>query len=356
MSVTLKEIACAAGVDISVVSRILNDKADQYRISVSCQERVKKIAQSLGYLPNAYAVGVKKGEFHCVALLQSGAAGNYQGAIHETGTNYLPEKLVNEIHRNLEKDDTHLLLANIPEQKIHRQQLPKIFRSLMADGLIINYQQDMPENIRIAIEHTSMPTVWMNYKMDFNAVYADSFSAARKATHHLIELGHTHIAYCNVYHKDLQPDAHYSVTDRREGYRSAMQEAGLEVRDLTPAHKVDDSVEKQVDLFYSVLKNPDRPTAMLFYWSYSVPAVYAAAARLDLRIPKDLSIITFAGESHRRIGLAATAMLEPETDIGREAVDMLRKKMSQKQKNIPSKRLDYIFAEMYTCRQAGCQK
>ncbi len=352
MSVTLKEIAYSAGVDVSVVSRILNGKADQYRISVTCQERVKKIAQSLGYLPNAYAVGVKKGEFHCVALLQSGAAGNYQGSVHETGTNYLPEKLVNEIHRNLEKDDTHLLLANIPEQKIHSQQLPKIFRSLMADGLIINYYQDLPENIRTAIEHTSMPPVWMNNKKDFNSVYPDSFSAAQKATRHLIELGHTKIAYCNVYHKDLQPDAHYSVADRREGYRAAMREAGLEILDLTPAQKIDDSVEKQVELFYSVLKNPDRPTAMLFYWSYSVPAVYAAAAKLDMRIPKDLSIITFAGESHLRIGLAATAMLEPETDIGREAVDMLRKKMTLKQKNIPSKRLDYIFAEMYTCQQA----
>ncbi|MBN2512587.1 MAG: LacI family DNA-binding transcriptional regulator [Sedimentisphaerales bacterium] len=352
MSVTLKEIAYSAGVDVSVVSRILNGKASQYRISPACQERVKKIAESLGYLPNAYATGIKKGKFRCVALLQSGTAGSYQGSTHQTGTNYLPEIMVNEIHRNLEKDDTHLLLSNIPEQTVDSHQLPKIFRSLMADGLIINYYQDLPENIKVAIEHTSMPTVWMNYKMDYNAVYSDSFSAAEKATQHLIELGHRRIAYCNVYFKDLQPDAHHSVADRRNGYIEAMNKAGLAVQDITPDHKIDDSVEKQIDLFYSVLKRPDRPTAMLFYWSYSVPSVYAAAARLDLRIPKDLSIITFAGESHLRIGLTATAMLEPETDMGREAVSMLRKKMTLKQKNIPSKRVEYIFAPMYTCQKA----
>ena len=352
MSVTLKEIAYSAGVDVSVVSRVLNGKADQYRISPACQERVKKIAEALGYLPNAYAVGIKKGEFHCVVLLQSGAAGNYQGSVHETGTNYLPEKLVNEIHRNLEKDDTHLLLSNIPEQTVDSHQLPKIFRSLMADGLIINYYQDLPQNIKTAIEHTSMPTIWMNYKMDYNAVYPDSFSAAQTATKYLIELGHKKIAYCNVYFKDLQSGAHYSVEDRREGYRQAMTNAGLQIYDITPHYKVDDSVEKQVELFYSVLNRPDRPTAILFYWSYSVPAVFAAASRLDLRIPKDLSIITFAGESHRRIGLSATAMLEPEMDMGREAVAMLRKKMNLKQKKIPSERLDYVFAEMYTCQKA----
>lgn len=353
MSVTLKEIAYSAGVDVSVVSRVLNGKADQYRISADCQERVRKIAESLGYLPNAYAVGMKRGEFHCVALLQSGAAGSYEGKIHKTGTNYLPEKLVNEIHRCLEKDDTHLLLANIPEQTVDSHHLPKIFRSLMADGLIINYYQDLPLNIQSAIEHTSMPTVWMNYKMDYNSVYSDSFSAAQKATQHLIQLGHRRIAYCNVYYKDRQPNAHYSVSDRRDGYKAAMAQAGLEAFDLSPEQQVDDSVEKQITLFYNALNRPDRPTAMLFYWSYSVPAVYAAAARLELQIPRDLSIITFAGESHRRIGLTATAMLEPETDMGREAVEMLHKKMTLKQKNIPSKRLDYIFAEMYTCRRVS---
>lgn len=341
LPITLKQIAINAGVDISVVSRILNGKADQYRISQKCQEKVKKVAMELGYVPNAYAVGIKTGEFHCVALLQSGMSGK----------SYLPEKLVSEIHKNLEKGDKHLLLANLPENS--NEDLPKIFRSLMADGLIVNYYQDLPPLIKRAIDKTSMPTVWMNYKMQYNAVYPDSYSAAKKATEYLISLGHKRISYCNVYFNDLRPNAHYSVSERRLGYTDAMKEAGLETMDITPEHRVDDEMEKQKKLFYDTLNRPDRPTAMLLYWSYSIPPVQMAAYRLGLNIPNDLSIITFACESHQRIGLTATAMLEPETDMGSQAVAMLEHKMKTREKNTPSVKLDYLFFDMGTCAKVS---
>jgi len=339
--ITLKEIAYRAGVDVSVVSRVLNGKADKYRISQKCQEKVKKVALELGYIPNAYAVGIRTGEFHCVALLQSGMAGK----------SYLPEKLVDEIHRNLEKEDVHLLLANIPGPGNYND-MPKIFRSLMADGLIVNYYQDLPPMVRKAIANTSMPTVWMNYKMQYNAIYPDSFTAAKKATEHLIKLGHKKISYCNVYFDDLRSEAHYSVAERRDGYACAMKNASLEVLDITPNYRVDDSMEKQAQLFCSVLEKKNRPTAMLLYWSYSIPAVQMAAYRLNLHIPDDLSVITFACESHQRIGLTATAMLEPETNMGREAVTMLIKKMQTREENTPSVMLDYYFLDMGTCVKA----
>jgi LacI family transcriptional regulator len=340
MPITLKEIAFRAGVDISVVSRVLNDKADKYRISKICQEKVKKVALELGYIPNAYAVGIKTGEFHCVALLQSGMAGK----------SYLPEKLVSEIHRNLEKEDKHLLLANLPENS--GEDIPKIFRSLMADGLIVNYYQDLPPQVRRAIAKTSMPTVWMNYKMQYNSVYPDSYTAAKKATEHLIALGHTRIAYCNVYFNDLRKDAHYSVSDRRQGYTEAIKNASLELMDITPEFRVDDSMEKQVELFYSVLKSKNRPTAILLYWSFSIPAVQMASYHANLNIPKDLSVVTFACESHQRIGLTATAMLEPETDMAQQAVAMLAQKMQTRDANTPSVKLDYYFLDMGTCAKA----
>lgn len=342
MSTTLREIARHAGVDISVASRVLNDKAQKYRISQQCQEKVKKAAVELGYIPNAFAVGVKKGKFNCVALLQSDLPNR----------SYLPEKLVFEIHYNLEQDDNHLLLAYMGEQKVNSPELPKILRSLLADGLIINDYQYLPEKVKDAIAFISMPTVWMNYKKEYNAVYPDSFSAAKKATEYLINLGHKRISYCNVFFDDRLPNAHYSVQDRREGYKAAMKEASLDIYDISPDYKIDDSTEKQIDFFYSILKKPDRPTAIFFYWSTSIPPLLAAASRLNISIPNDLSVITFSGESSYRTGLYATAMLDPETDMGREIVAMLKEKMVNKTKDMPSKRLDFHFVDMYTCAKA----
>ena len=339
MSVTLKEIAYHAGVDVSVVSRVLNDKADQYRISKKCQERVKATALELGYIPNAFAVGVKTGTFNCIALLHSSFATK----------SYLPEKLLNQIHGRVERHDKHLLLANIPQKHQDRQELPRIFRSLMAEGLLINYCHNLPANVREAIQKTSMPKVWINYKMENDSVYPDSFSAAVKATEYLIGLGHKRIAYCNIFYEDLKRSAHYSVADRREGYAFAMQKASLGNLDITPTHQVDDSMDKQADYFYQILKQPDRPTAILLYWSYAVPGVLTAASRLDLQVPRDLSLMTFAGESHQLVGLSTTAMIEPEGGIGDAAVAMLWQKFKTKKENLPSKRLDYYFLDMHTC-------
>ncbi|HOQ03926.1 MAG TPA: LacI family DNA-binding transcriptional regulator [Anaerohalosphaeraceae bacterium] len=341
MSVTLKEIAYYAGVDVSVVSRVLNNKADQYRISRRCQEKVKKIALELGYIPNAYAVGVKTGQFNCVALLH----GDF------TNKSYLPEKLLCEIHLNLEKQGKHLLLARVPKETVKEQELPMIFRSLMAEGLIVNFFQDMPPKVRKAIHDTQMPKIWLNDKLEYDAVYPDSFAAAKRATEYLIGLGHRKICYCDIYSYNQKPNAHYSAADRRGGYQQAMQEAGLAPYDITPSAelKLEESIDKQTEFFYSVLKKPERPTAMLFYWGYSIPAIFAVAARLNLQIPRDLSVITFAGETDQRVGLCSTAIIEPETDMAREAVAMLRKKIKHKDTPLPSKRLDYHFLDMKTC-------
>lgn len=339
MAVTLKEIAYASGFDVSVISRVLNGKANKYRISKRCQEKIKKIAAKMGYVPNGYAVGIKDGEFHCVALLHNGL----------DDRSYLPEKLIGEIHRNLERQESHLLLANISDAKVDKQELPKIFRSLMADGLIVNHHHVLPAKVKTAISNSPMPTVWINDKLEYNSVYPDSFSAAKRATQYLIDLGHKRISYCNVYFEDLKPNAHYSVADRRGGYIEAMQQASLKVMDITPDHRIDDDLQKQEEYFYSMLKKPQRPTAMLFYWSYCVPALFAAAARLRLKIPNDLSVIAFAGESHQRIGITISVMLEPEINMGREAVAMLSEKMRTNQKKVPSKVLKYSFFDMKTC-------
>lgn len=340
MAVTLKEIAYYSGFDVSVVSRVLNGKADKYRISKRCQEKVKKVAEELGYIPNAYAVGVRSGEFHCVALLHSNL----------DDRSYLPEKLIAEIHRSLEVEDKHLLLANIPNARLDNHEMPKVFRSMMADGLIINHNHSMPERIKEAIANSSMPTVWMNDKLKYDSVYPDSFSAAKRATQYLIDLGHKKISYCNVYYKDLvRSDVHYSVKDRRNGYIEAMNEASLEIMDITPDYRIDDNLNKQEEYFRSILSSPNRPTAMLFYWSFCVPALFSAASKLRLQVPEDLSVITFAGESHQRIGIMVNAMLEPEVNMGRAAVDMLFQKIKTKQENVPSKVLKYFFLDMNTC-------
>ena len=103
---------------------------------------------------------------------------------------------------------------------------------------------------------------------------------------------------------------------------------------------------KQKDYFIKILSKKNRPTAMILYWSSLVPAVLAAARDLEINIPSELSLITFAGCVSQDAGLSVNAMIEPEQEMGKEAVKMLNKKMKGHNKPIKSVSLKFSYFDI----------
>ena len=66
MGVTIKDVAEAAGVSISTVSKVLNG---HYSISEKTAERVRGIMREMNYYPNANAQSFASGSSHTVVLL-----------------------------------------------------------------------------------------------------------------------------------------------------------------------------------------------------------------------------------------------------------------------------------------------
>jgi LacI family transcriptional regulator len=111
-------------------------------------------------------------------------------------------------------------------------------------------------------------------------LYADE-EGAYAATRHLIGLGHRRIA---MYARDnVRP--HCSVDERRRGFESAMQEAGL--GDGTFWCVPDE------ELFELIVRNSERPSAVLCYCHVEAELLYQLAWRSGLSIPRDLSVIAF---------------------------------------------------------------
>jgi DNA-binding LacI/PurR family transcriptional regulator len=74
-----------------------------------------------------------------------------------------------------------------------------------------------------------------------------------------------------------------------------------------------------------------------------------AAAAAGLRVPQDLSVVTFAAEDFRGQGLTVSAMLEPHTAMGREGVRMLRAKIDDPAAVLPPRELDFNWFDMGSC-------
>jgi DNA-binding LacI/PurR family transcriptional regulator len=312
--VTLDSVAAAAGVSRDTVSRVLNGKTKEvWPTVIRRAARIRRIATEMGYRPHAAARAMSEGRFGTVALLLS----------TEAGRSTLPMTMLDGIHDALSRRGMNLMIAKLPDKKLTSEGfVPKVLREWMADGLLINYNRTIPERMIDLIEGHHVPAVWINCKRDADCVYPDDFGGGRTATEYLLKLGHRDIAYMEFSAGELEL-RHYSEADRRAGYEEAMREAGLATRLFAPG--ADDGGAAELDLALRWLSRPRRPTAVVAY-SHGA-AVQHAAALTGLRVPADLSVVSFGEKSTRPLGRPETVALVPAGAVGERAVEMLLVKL-----------------------------
>mgnify|MGYP003493050008 FL=1 len=117
-------------------------------------------------------------------------------------------------------------------------------------------------------------------------VGATNWLGGRSATRHLLGLGHRRIAMVSG------PDRMLGARARLDGYRSAMEAAGLEVVPGLVRRVAVDS-EAGCAAAGELLGRPERPTAIVTASDSQALGVYRAARAAGLRIPTDLSVVGF---------------------------------------------------------------
>ncbi len=318
---TLEEVAAAAGVSRNTVSRVLSGRTKAIWPGTAARARhIRRVAARLAYRPHGAARAMSRGRFGCAALLLS----------TEAGRSTLPTTLLDSIHDALARRDMHLMVAKLPDEKLTSEGfVPKVLREWMSDGLLINYNRDIPRRMIELIEEHRIPAVWINCKRDADCVHPDDFGGGKAAAEHLLRLGHRRIAYAEF---STDPQArHYSEVDRREGYAEAMRAAGLPPRLLRPeplSHGPD-----RVQLARRWLAGGDRPSAVVAY--AFAEAVHHAATAAGLRVPHDLSVIGFAQRPDYAICATPSAVVIPAGQLGEAAVEMLADKMARPPEPLP---------------------
>ncbi|WP_416901382.1 LacI family DNA-binding transcriptional regulator [Micromonospora echinospora] len=128
------------------------------------------------------------------------------------------------------------------------------------------------------------PTVELPDDVPF--VGATNWTGGRTATRHLVELGHRRIAMI------AGPDQVLCCRARLDGYRSALEAAGLPVEsDLVV--RADLTREAGHTAALGLLDRPGRPTAIFTSNDLQALGVYQAARSLGLSVPRDLSVVGF---------------------------------------------------------------
>lgn len=334
---SLKRIAEMTGLSVPTVVQVLGSRGHRYRQET--RDRVQEAAAQIGYRPNAAAKALHQGRFGCAAIL-CGA---------NPWLNLLPQMLVDGIMDELDANNMHLTMARLSNDRLSQEEeLPKVLRQWMADGLLINYNTEIPEQMQQYVHQYHLPAIWLNSKHKYDCVHPDDYGAAKAITQSLIKMGHRHIAFADYNRGLIDPSlhqVHYSAYDRAAGYRDVMDQhklPALEFRDMS-------QVDEKSRLNYSVywLTQPSRPTAVIANGQHIGMALWQAALKLQIKVPQDLSIVVIGHGSYGETHMGLNTWIVPEYSEGRHAVKMLCQKIKQ-----PEIKLDPV-AVPYDCVREG---
>jgi LacI family transcriptional regulator len=270
--VTIRDVARAAGVSVSTVSRVLNDKDD---VAPETAAAVRRVIEELGYASSLAARGLRSRTTHVVGVI-------VQDMWHPFISSLI--KGINEVvaahaydllayasaRRNVEA------LAQWEQQQVAR------LNGTVTDGIIV-------VTPHAATYRTAFPVVAVDPHQadtEFPAVISTNRQGVLEAMNYLLALGHRRIGFITG-RMDLQ-----SAVRRYDGYRSALGEAGIAF-DPALVEEGDYSRETARKAARRLLSRPHPPTAIMASSDDTAFGVYDAAAELGLRIPEDLSVIGF---------------------------------------------------------------
>ncbi|WP_377161160.1 LacI family DNA-binding transcriptional regulator [Roseateles sp. UC29_93] len=207
--VTLGMVATASGVSPSTVSRVLSGSA---QVSSDKAERVRRAIDALGFVPNTIARALADGRTFNVGLL----AQYFESPFYAL--------MLRGIEEVLTPAGYGLVVASGHWQPDEEQRCIASLRSRRVDGIIV-LTGGLSDEFLAALAR-ELPVVVTGRALQaagLHALKTDDVEGARVATRHLIERGHTRIAF-------IGGDAsHADAAERERGYRAAFTEAGLAV-------------------------------------------------------------------------------------------------------------------------------
>lgn len=302
---TLADIAQLTGLSITTISRVLNGKSEEFRISKSSQEVVMKAVKELDYRPNVAAQSLRSNSMHTIGLLvpriDNPFFANIASIIIREAHKYTyPVMVIDTVENPLEEDaalDT-LLSRNV-------------------DGIIVAPCSESPERLREIAEKKPVVLIDRYYENeDLPYVATDNYSGAVDAVNLLIANGHRDIMCIQ--------GSPLSVTSRNrvKGYRDAMVNAGLE--DFVNIRGNDYSVQNgYIETKLELLSG--RPVSAIFALSSTILlGAMRAIEEQGLKVPDDISLLSFDNNVFLDyLNPSITRVCQPVEHIGIVAVKLL---------------------------------
>jgi DNA-binding LacI/PurR family transcriptional regulator len=183
----------------------------------------------------------------------------------------------------------------------------------------VTYDESIWQLRKEAFPFVLVDRYFANLSSDYVGV--DNLGGAYRVTEHLINLGHTAIAFIGA--SDTQTT---SVKDRFQGYKRALSDHGITFREnWHGSYTVANGGEAvEAEMIQQYLSQSQTPKAIVAVNDYTAIKVVRAARRLGLRIPQDLAVVGFDDiQQASQIEVPLTTVAQPRYEIGVRAAHLL---------------------------------
>jgi len=309
--VSIEDIARAAGVSHSTVSRALRDST---LISVNVRERIQRLANEMGYTPNAIAQSLQTRQTSTIGLVVTSIADPFWGDVMK-GVEEVARASVFGVFLSASHNDPDQEMAII--ETFHRRRVDGIL--VAASRITSNYQK--------RLIHIQVPTVLINSQTESEArllhwVSVDDRKGAQLAVEHLLQLGHRAIGYLGISSRPR------SNQQRLLGYQNTLAAAGVQYRDEWAVITPGDEASHEEDVAAGQTSLPRLldagVTAIFCYNDMTALGVLLACRERGIAVPGAMSVIGF--DDIRMASYATpplTTVQQPKVLLGRLATQVM---------------------------------
>lgn len=305
VATSIKDIARAAGVSHSTVSRALNNSP---LVSQATRERIWRLAQAMGYSPNAGARGLVMRRTCTVGVVVTTIADPWAAEV------------VEGIEEVAYDHGYSVILAASQDDPEREVSAVETLRSQRVDAVIVT-------SSRVGALHqkrlgaAGVPVILLNsHSQQLTpqtfSVRVDDVHGGRLATEHLLALGHRRIAHV------AGPVGHSTTADRLAGYRMALAGANIPFDPALVCAGTGRPPGGEQALA-QLLALPERPTAVFCYNDMTAIGLLRAARLAGVNVPHDLAVVGFDDIPFAAyVAPSLTTIAQPKLEMGQRAMKM----------------------------------
>ncbi len=282
-AVTIKHVAADAGVSLQTVSRVINNEPN---VRPSMKERVQASIDKLGYVPSIAAQRMSGSRSYLILAINDRERTIADWRTRQ-GTDWVDQMLLGGMLKCAEHGYRMIFeLVDTHNDHVERE-LGATLAALQPDGVILTPPHSDNPLITAFLAKRKIPFARIGSITAGPgiAMTMDDEGSARRATEHLIALGHHRIGF-------IAGSEEYDLSNWRiDGWRAAMEAAGLSYHSLCT--RGDFTYESGVIAANMLLELGMPPTAIIASNDQMTLATLDTANKRGLKVPDDLSLISF---------------------------------------------------------------